>query len=122
MTLIAPHLQIVAPPLDHETVEAFRARLRGQILQPGDPDYDAVRQVWNTMIDRSPALIVRCAGVADVITAVDFARDHELLLAVRGGGHNVTGNAVCDGGLMLDLSLMKGICVDPNARTARAEA
>ena len=74
------------------------------------------------MIDRHPALIVRCAGVADVIAAVDFAREHELLLAVRGGGHNVAGNAVCDGGLMLDLSLMKGIRVDPVARTARAEA
>jgi FAD/FMN-containing dehydrogenase len=111
-----------APALDDVALETLRMQVRGQLLQPGDPDYDTVRQLWNAMIDRHPAVIVRCAGVADVIAAVAFAREHELLLAVRGGGHNVAGNAVCEGGLMLDLSLMKGIRVDPVARTARAEA
>jgi FAD/FMN-containing dehydrogenase len=111
-----------APALDEEVLQTFRTQLRGQLLQPGDPDYDAARQLWNAMIDRHPALIVRCAGVADVIGAVDFAREHGLVLAVRGGGHNVAGNAVCDAGLMLDLSLMKGIRVDPISRTAWADA
>jgi FAD/FMN-containing dehydrogenase len=114
----------ISPPatLGDEVLESLRTHLRGQLLQPGDPGYDSVRQVWNAMIDRRPALIVQAAGVADVIAAVAFAREHELLLAVRGGGHNVAGNAVCDGGLMLDLSLMKGIRVEPDARTAWAEA
>jgi FAD/FMN-containing dehydrogenase len=86
------------------------------------PAYETARKIWNAMIDKHPALIVRCAGVADVITAVQFARTHNLLVAVRGGGHNVSGNAVCDGGLVIDLSLMKDIRVDPVQRTARAEA
>jgi FAD/FMN-containing dehydrogenase len=117
-----PTIRSSAPTLDNGLLETLRTQLRGELLQPGDPDYDAVRQLWNAMIDRHPALIVRCAGVADVIAAVNFAREHDLLLAVRAGGHNVAGNAVCDGGLMLDLSLMKGIRVDPVARTAWAEA
>jgi len=117
-----PTIRSSAPTLDDEVLENLRTQLRGQLLQPDDSDYDVVRQLWNAMIDRHPALIARCAGVADVIAAVAFAREHDLLLAVRGGGHNVAGNAVCDGGLMLDLSLMKGIRVDPIARTARAEA
>ncbi|HEY1299670.1 MAG TPA: FAD-binding oxidoreductase [Stellaceae bacterium] len=100
----------------------FAARLRGDLLRPGDPGYDTARRVWNGMIDRCPALIARCAGPADVVAAVDFARDHDLLLSVKGGGHNITGNAVCAGGLMIDLSPMKGIRVDPVRRTARAEA
>ena len=122
MIVSEPTIRRSAPALDDEVLETLRTQLRGQLLQPGDPDYDAVRQLWNAMIDRHPAVIVRCAGVADVIAAVAFAREHDLVLAVRGGGHNVAGNAVCDGGLMLDLSLMKGIRVDPVARTARAEA
>jgi FAD/FMN-containing dehydrogenase len=117
-----PAIRSSVPTLDEEVLETLRTQVRGQLLQPGDPDYDAVRQLWNAMIDRHPALIVRSAGVADVIAAVNFAREHELVLAVRSGGHNVAGNAVCDGGLMLDLSLMKGIRVDPVARTAWAEA
>jgi len=117
-----PTIRSSASALDDEVLETLRTQLRGQLLQPDDPDYDAVRQLWNAMIDRHPALIVRCTGVADVIAAVAFAREHALLLAVRGGGHNVAGNAVCDGGLMLDLSLMKGIRVDPVGRTAWAEA
>jgi FAD/FMN-containing dehydrogenase len=91
-------------------------------VQPGEGDYDEARRVWNGMIDRRPALIARCAGVADVIAAVRFARTHELLVSVRGGGHNITGNAVCEGGLMIDLSPMKSVRVDPARRTARAEA
>lgn len=106
----------------HEAVIAdLRSTLRGALLTPADPTYDAARAVWNGMIDRRPALIARCAGVADVIAAVAFARDHDLRVAVRGGGHNVAGTATCDDGLVIDLSGMRGIRVDPARRTARAE-
>jgi FAD/FMN-containing dehydrogenase len=107
--------------LENAVVEEFRTRLRGDLLQPGDAAYDSTRKVWNEMVDKRPALIVRCRGVADVIAGVRFAKQHDLLLAVRGGGHNVAGNAVCDGGLMLDCAGMKSVRVDPIARTARAE-
>jgi FAD/FMN-containing dehydrogenase len=103
------------------SVAELKANLRGALLRPGDDGYDAVRTVHNAMIDRRPALIARCAGAADVIAGVQFARTHHLLVSVRGGGHNVAGNAVCDGGLMLDLSPMQGIRVDPAGRTVRAE-
>ena len=102
-------------------VQEFRARLRGPVLGPDDDGYDAARAVFNVMIDRRPALIAQCAGSADVIAAVNFAREHELLVAVRGGGHHVAGNAVCNGGLVIDLSRMKGLRIDPVRRTARAE-
>jgi FAD/FMN-containing dehydrogenase len=108
--------------LDQEIIEAFRASLRGLLLCPGDAGYDEARTVFNAMIDRRPALIAQCAGSADVIAAVTFAREQELLLAVRGGGHHVAGNAVCDGGLVIDLSRMKGLWIDPVRRTVRAEA
>ena len=108
--------------LEERTVSDFTASLRGPLLRPGDGGYDEVRKVWNGMIDRHPALIARCAGVADVMAAVRFARDHRLLVSVRGGGHNITGNAVCEGGLMIDLSAMKSVRVDPAKRIARAEA
>jgi FAD/FMN-containing dehydrogenase len=109
-------------PSIHEAVIAdLRSTLRGALLTPDNPDYEASRAVWNGMIDRRPALIARCAGVADVIAAVRFARDHDLGVAVRGGGHNVAGTAVCDDGLIIDLSGMRGIRVDPAHRTARAE-
>src|ERR1700747_1708523 len=108
--------------LEEAAVQNLPDTLRGPLLQPGEAGYDEARRVWNGMIDRRPALIARCAGVADVIAAVRFARTHELLVSVRGGGHNITGNAVCEGGLMIDLSPMKGVRVDPVARTARAEA
>ena len=101
---------------------ALRAAFRGPIVGPDDPGYDAARAVWNAMIDRRPGLILRCTGTADVIAAVDFARRHRLLLSVRGGGHNIAGLAVCDGGLMIDLSPMKGVWVDPVARVAHAQA
>ncbi|MBW3634790.1 MAG: FAD-binding oxidoreductase [Chloroflexi bacterium] len=107
--------------IDDVAIESLRAEFRGALLRPGDDGYDAARQVWNAMVDRRPALIARCTGVADVLAAVAFARDQDLLLAVRGGGHNVAGNAVCDDGVVVDLSLMKGIRVDPVARTAWAE-
>jgi FAD/FMN-containing dehydrogenase len=107
--------------LADETIDAFAAGLRGRLLGPGDGDYDTARTVWNAMIDRRPALIAQCAGVADVIAAVGFAREHGLPVAVRGGGHNVAGTAVADGALVVDLSPMKGIRVDPAARTVRAQ-
>ena len=102
-------------------LQELKKQLRGDLLRPGDAGYDAVRRVWNGMIDKHPALIVRCAGVTDVIHSVNFARINNLPVSVRGGGHNVAGNAVCDGGLMLDLSQMKGIRVDSVSRTVRAE-
>src|SRR3712207_5330264 len=101
-------------------VETLRGRFRGALLRPGEEGYDETRRVWNGAIDRRPALIARCAGADDVIEAVRFARERDLLVSVRGGGHAVAGHAVCDGGLMMDLSLMKAIRVDPAARTARA--
>ncbi len=88
--------------IEQTTVENFAEQVHGQVLQPGDDGYDEARTVWNAMIDREPAAIVRCAGAADVMAAVDFARDLDLLLSVKGGGHNVAGRAVCDDGLMID--------------------
>lgn len=105
-----------------ETIQAFKANLRGELLRPTDDGYDAARKIWNGMIDKHPSMIARCSGVADVIAAVRFAHDHNLLVAVRGGGHNVAGNAVCDGGIVIDLSPMKGIRVDRAQRTAHAQA
>jgi FAD/FMN-containing dehydrogenase len=104
-----------------EAVTALAKLLRGRLVQPSDADYDDARAVWNGMVDKYPALIVQCAGVADVVRSVNFAREHELLVAVRGGGHNAAGNAVCDNGLVIDLSLMKSVRVDPLAQTVRAE-
>lgn len=103
------------------SVAELRCLLRGTVLCPGDAGYDAARRVWNAMIDKRPAVIVRCAGAADVVTVVRFARDHGLEVAVRGGGHNVAGRSVPDGGLMVDLSPMKGMRVNPLRRTARAQ-
>ena len=107
--------------LGEGVVDALRASLRGPLLRAGDAGYDEARTIWNALIDHRPALIARCAGAADVIAAVQFAREHGLLVSIRGGGHNIAGKAVCDGGLMLDLSRMKSIRVDPVARTVRAE-
>ncbi len=108
--------------LEEAVVEKFAAALRGVLLRPGDADYDKARVVWNGMIDRRPAMIARCAGVADVIEAVRFARAQKLLVSVKGGGHNITGNAVCEGGLMIDLSPMRGVRIDPVTRIAHAQA
>jgi len=99
-------------------ITALSQILRGVMLRPGDTEYDAARGIWNGMIDRRPSFIVRCQGVADVIAAVNFARDHGLPVAVRGGGHGVAGHAVCDGGMMIDLSNMRAVRVDPAARRA----
>ena len=104
------------------TIEALADQLRGRVVVPGDEDYDAARRVWNGMIDRRPALIVMCAGVGDVMAAVTYAREHDLPIAVRGGGHNVAGTAVCDDGVVVDLSGMRGVRVDPARRTVWAQA
>lgn len=116
-----PTLTATSPTLNDIAIQVFKASLRGELIQPDDPGYDAARRVWNGMIDRYPALIARCADVADVVAAVNFARAHELRLAVRGGGHNVAGHGTCDGGLVIDLSPMKAIAVDPVTRIARAQ-
>jgi FAD/FMN-containing dehydrogenase len=108
--------------VDDDDIQGFKTRLRGPVIQPGDPEYDKVRTIWNARIDKRPACIVRCTGVADIIEAVNFARTHHLLLAVRGGGHNIAGAALCDGGLVVDLSLMKGIRLDLEQRTIRAQS
>ena len=121
MTIAEARVDLMSAPIDDEAVAALAAGFRGQLLRPEDDGYDVARQVWNAMIDRRPALVARCAGVADVLSALAFARDNGLPLAVRGGGHNVAGNAVCDGGVVIDLTLMKGIRVDLAARTVRAE-
>src|SRR4051812_29025128 len=102
-------------------IAALKASLRGELLQPDDAGYEAARTVYNGMIDRRPRLIVRCINVADVITAVKFAGKHQLLVAIRGGGHNGAGLGTCDDGLVIDLSRMKGIRVDPVARTVQVE-
>jgi FAD/FMN-containing dehydrogenase len=107
--------------IDVKAVEELRPRVRGQVLTNADSGYDTTRRIWNAMIDKCPAIIVRCAGTADVREAVCFAAANELLVSVRGGGHNVAGTAVCEGGLMIDLSSMKGIRVDPVNRTVSAE-
>jgi hypothetical protein len=105
--------------LQAAAVENFRANLRGGVIAPGEADYEAARKVYNGMIDKRPALIARPVDAADVSAAVQFARDHQLLLAVRGGGHNGGGLGTCDDGLVIDLSAMRGVRVDPKARTAR---
>jgi FAD/FMN-containing dehydrogenase len=105
--------------LDEQAISEFRQSLRGELIQPGDKDYNGARKVYNAMIDRRPGLIARCADVADVITAVNFGREKNLLVSVRGGGHNAGGLGVCDDGLVIDLSLIRYTRVDPAARTVR---
>ncbi|MCH4562535.1 FAD-binding oxidoreductase [Halomonas sp. EGI 63088] len=107
--------------INDSTIQQFRNRLRGRLVLPEQEDYDEARRVFNGLIDRRPAMIVRCAGVADVIASVDFAREAALPIAVRGGGHSVVGSAVCDEGLVIDLSPMASVWVDPRQRVARAE-
>jgi FAD/FMN-containing dehydrogenase len=111
-----------APAPSSSEIAALAARLRGPLVRPGDPGYNEARAVWNGMIDRRPALVVRCLGTADVVACVEFARASDLTLSVKGGGHNIAGLAVCDGGLLLDMSLMRGVWVDPVTRSARAQA
>ena len=108
-------------PLATAQVEAFRMQLRGELLEPSSPSFDATRVVWNGMIDRQPALIARCRNAADVAASIGFARDHWLTIAVRSGGHNVAGYAVCDGGLMIDMSPMNGVRLVPGLDRAIVE-
>jgi FAD/FMN-containing dehydrogenase len=107
--------------LSGSTLATLRSKLRGAAVLPGEAGYDEARTIWNAVIDRRPGLVVRCLGAADVMLAVKLASAEGLLLSVRGGGHNIAGNAVCDGGLLIDLSLMKSVQVDPRSRTARVE-
>jgi len=108
--------------LRQDVLDGLKMRLRGPMILPGDAGYDDARSIWNAMIDRKPALVVRCLGVADVIACVQFARANDLLLCIKGGGHNIAGLAVADGALMLDMSLMRGVWVDPHRKVARAQA
>jgi len=108
--------------LDRGLVDALKPRLRGALLTAADAGYDDARAVWNGMIDRRPALVVRCLGTADVVAGVNFAREQGIALSIKGGGHNISGLAVADGGLVLDMSRMRGVWVDAAARTARAQA
>jgi len=113
--------QNIGVTLDETAVQEFASRMRGTLLHPGAAGYEQARQVYNGMIDKRPALIARCVDVADVIAAVNFAREQNLMLAVHGGGHSGPGLGTCDDGLVIDLSGMKGIRVDPSARTVRVE-
>ncbi|MEO7275830.1 MAG: FAD-binding oxidoreductase, partial [Vicinamibacterales bacterium] len=102
-------------------IAPFLSSHKGAVIRPADADYDTARRIWNASIDRRPGLIVRCTGLADVVAAVNFAREHQLLVAIRGGGHNVGGRALCDGGLVIDLSHLKGIQVDAAAKRVRVQ-
>jgi FAD/FMN-containing dehydrogenase len=104
------------------TVETFREGLRGPLLSPQDPGFEAATRLWNGMVEKTPARVVQPTGTADVVAAVDFARDHDLALSVRGGGHNIAGTALVDGGLTIDMSRLRGVLVDPEARTATVQA
>lgn len=105
-----------------EALDTLKSRLMGQMIFPGENHYEQSRTIWNAMIDRKPALVIRCLGVSDVVTCVQFAREHNLLLCIKGGGHNIAGLAVADSALLLDLSLMRGVWVDKTARIAHAQA
>lgn len=107
--------------LENTTIEHFKSHFQGDVVLPTDSNYDEVRQIWNGMIDRKPSLIARCKSTDDVVMAVNFARDNGQLLSVRGGGHNIAGNAVCDNGVMIDLSLLTQVRVDENAKRAFVE-
>ena len=107
--------------IDPQRLDGLRQALRGSVLLPGEPGYDVARTLWNGMIERRPAAVVRAAGAADVMQAVNFAREQGLLLAIKGGGHNIAGKAACDDGLMIDLSAMKSVRVDPSRKRARVE-
>jgi FAD/FMN-containing dehydrogenase len=108
--------------LNPETLQAFKTAFKGQVLSADDAGFEDSRKIWNAMIDRRPGLIARCTGTADVVQAVGFARQHGVLSSVRGGGHNIAGLAVCEGGLMIDMSLLRGVWVDAARRVAQAQA
>lgn len=106
-------------PISNERLQRFRAAMRGAVLDPAHPDYEQARKVWNGTIDRRPALIARCRADDDVVAAIELAKEHDLLVSVRGGGHGVAGYAVCDAGLVIDLTAMREVEVDADARTVR---
>src|SRR5688572_33259192 len=107
--------------MTEEVITAFQSSLRGRLIRPSDADYDVARALYTGMIDKRPRLIARCVDVADVITAVNFGREHGLLLAIRGGGHNGPGLGSCDDGLVIDLSTMRSVRVDTSSNTVRVE-
>jgi len=107
--------------IEKAAVKELKTGMRGQLLLPNSAGYDEARRIWNGMFDRRPALIARCVGASDVTDAVEFARAHDLLVAVRGGGHSISGKSVCEGGLMIDLAPMQGVHVDPSQKIARVE-
>ena len=116
------NMALANPQLEPDTVTEFEAEFQGEVIGRNEPGYDEARAVWNGMIDKYPAMVARCTGTADVARAVTFARENDLLVAVRGGGHNVAGTAVCDDGIVIDLSEMNGVVVHPDDRTARVQA
>ena len=107
--------------IEPATIEALQATIRGEVLTADSPHYDEARTIWNAAVNRKPALIVRCREAGDAVRSIRFARDNHLLVAVRGGGHHIAGNAICDQGIVIDLSGMKGVRVDPKARRAWVE-
>jgi FAD/FMN-containing dehydrogenase len=115
-------VNVAGDSVDASAIEEFRAGIRGPVFAPSDDGYNEARKIWNAMIDRHPALIVRCAGVADVIDSVKFARKHNILLSIRSGGHNIAGTSLAEGGLVVDLSHQKGIHLDLEKRTARVQS
>ncbi len=122
MTLKLATLDGGTVDLTPEALQTFKATFKGRVLTADDPEYEESRTIWNAMIDRRPGLLVRCTGTVDVVQAVRFARQHGLLTSVRGGGHNIAGLSVCEGGLMIDLSFLRAVWVDPVQRRARAQA
>lgn len=109
------------PQISDEAIQKLRDNVRGEVLVPQSEDYETARTIWNAMVDKQPSIILRCSSREDVVAGIEFARTHEIETAIRGGGHNIAGNALSNGGMVLDLSLMKSVVVDPDARTARAE-
>jgi hypothetical protein len=109
------------PAIDAALIDSLKSDFHGHVIMPGDADYDAARRIWNASIDKHPGAIARCSGAADVVDAVKFARANNLLVSVRGGGHNVAGRALCDDGIVIDLSTMNGVVVDPQSRTVRVQ-
>ena len=107
--------------MNPEALQSFRSKLRGTLVLPSDTSYDETRSIWNAMIDRRPLAIARCVGIADILASLQFALEQSLPISIRGGGHNIAGLAVSDGGFMIDLSLMRGVFVDPQNKIAHAQ-
>jgi FAD/FMN-containing dehydrogenase len=107
--------------ITEDTIQALKGNMRGPVIAPGDPEYDEARSIWNAMVDKRPGAIARCTVVADIMHAVQVAKDQSLLVSVRSGGHNIAGSALCDDGLTIDLSGMKSVRIDPDARLAYVE-